>query len=66
MSRQDSPYYQSTKFSRVLDFVKYNPRLGKMYEKNGGLRMSFVEINSIGQAINICQKIATAGKVTAS
>ena len=66
VSRQDSPYYQSPKFSRVLDFVKYNPRLGKMYEKNGGLRLSFVEISSIGQAIQIFQKIRDAGKVPTS
>ncbi|MGB0423301.1 MAG: TRCF domain-containing protein, partial [Flavobacteriales bacterium] len=55
VSRQDSPYYQSPKFSRVLDFIKHNPRLGKMYEKNGGLRISFADITDIKKAIHICE-----------
>lgn len=55
VSRQDSPYYQSTKFTRVLDFIKHYPKRGKMYEKNGTLRMSFPEVNSISEAIKVCQ-----------
>lgn len=54
VSRQDSPYYQSPKFSKVLDFIKHNPRMGKMYEKNGGLRISFADVNDIQTAIAIC------------
>ncbi|MEO0404443.1 MAG: TRCF domain-containing protein, partial [Bacteroidota bacterium] len=55
VSRQDSPYYQSPKFTRVLNFIKHQPRLGKMYEKNGGLRMSFVDVDGIGKALEILE-----------
>ena len=61
VSRQDSPYYQSPKFSRVLEFIKHNPKMGKMYEKNGSLRMSFVQVRSIHQAIEICEKMLSYG-----
>ncbi|MDP4952476.1 MAG: helicase-related protein, partial [Flavobacteriales bacterium] len=61
VSRQDSPYYQSPKFSRVLEFIKHNPKMGKMYEKNGSLRMSFVQVDSINKAIEICEKMLSYG-----
>ncbi len=57
ISKQDSPYYQSSKFSRVLQFMKMNPRACKMYEKNDSLRMSFNDINAIDEAINALQPI---------
>jgi len=60
VSRQDSPYYQSPKFSKVLDFIKHNPRMGKMYEKNSGLRISFAEVNDIQTAISICNVVQGA------
>jgi transcription-repair coupling factor (superfamily II helicase) len=65
VSRQDSPYYQSHKFSGVLDFMKAHPKKGKMYEKNGGLRMSFMYIDAIEQAIDLLELIQRSVKVPA-
>ena len=50
VSREDSPYYQSAKFTGVLEFIKKYPTLGEMYEKNGGLRMKFEGISSVEDA----------------
>ena len=54
---QESPFYQSAKFSRVLSFIKAYPTLGKMYEKNDILRMSFVEIDRIEKATEVLTKM---------
>jgi len=51
ITKQDSPYYQSDKFTRVLEFIKNNPKAGKMYEKDGSLRLSFSEVNSLRTAL---------------
>ncbi|MDG1781637.1 MAG: transcription-repair coupling factor [Flavobacteriales bacterium] len=57
VSNQESPYYQSKKFTTVLDFIKHNPNRGKMYEKNGSLRMSFANVASVEEAINILKQL---------
>ena len=62
VSKEDSPYYQSPAFTRVLEFIKYNPTRGKMYEKNGGLRMSFPNVESLVTANEILRDIASAGQ----
>ena len=57
VSREDSPYYQSPAFTGILEFMKYNPRDGEMYEKNGGLRMKFTNVNNIADALKILEKL---------
>ncbi|MFT5185644.1 MAG: transcription-repair coupling factor (superfamily II helicase), partial [Flavobacteriales bacterium] len=57
VSREDSPYYQSAAFTGILEFMKYNPREGEMYEKNGGLRMKFTNVNNIADAVKILEKL---------
>lgn len=57
ISKQDSPYYQSRKFTRVLQFIKNNPRAAKMYEKNNSLRLSFANIESVNEAIEALKMI---------
>jgi transcription-repair coupling factor (superfamily II helicase) len=51
VSNQESSYYQSSSFTRVLDFIKGNPPGYKMYEKGNALRLSRVNVNSIQEAI---------------
>jgi transcription-repair coupling factor (superfamily II helicase) len=58
VTNQDSPFYQSDKFSRVLEYVKSHPNDGKMYEKDGTLRYSFSEITSIERAVKQLAAIA--------
>jgi transcription-repair coupling factor (superfamily II helicase) len=52
IAKQDSPYYDSPAFSKVLSYVKDNARSCKMYEKDGVLRLSFPDVSSISQAIS--------------
>ncbi|MFT5957892.1 MAG: transcription-repair coupling factor (superfamily II helicase), partial [Flavobacteriales bacterium] len=56
VQNQDSPYYQSSKFTAVLEFIKNNPNRGKMYEKNGSLRMSFERVDNVEEAMEILKK----------
>jgi transcription-repair coupling factor (superfamily II helicase) len=60
ISNQDSPYYQSSRFQAVLEFIKHNPRLGEMKEKNGKLLMSFSGVNEIYQATQILEQMQVA------
>jgi len=53
ISKQDSPYYESAAFTNVLNYVKLNPRAGKMYEKQGSLRYSFNDVHTVEQAIGL-------------
>ena len=50
--KQDSPYYQSETFTKVLKFVQQNMRTCKMKENNGKLTLSFDNIKSVDDAIN--------------
>lgn len=51
VSNQESLYYQSKNFTRVLNFIKTNPPGYKMYEKNGNLRISCSHVSSISEAL---------------
>lgn len=47
---EDSNYFQSAQFSRVLEAIKHAPHLYKMYEKKGKLRLSHPDVGSIKEA----------------
>jgi transcription-repair coupling factor (superfamily II helicase) len=55
--KQDSPYYQSEAFTKVLKYVQQNPRLCKMKENNGKLTLTFENIRSIDAAIEALKPI---------
>jgi transcription-repair coupling factor (superfamily II helicase) len=55
--KQDSPYYQSEVFTKVLKYVQQNPRLCKMKENNGKLTLSFENIRSVDAAIEALKPI---------
>ena len=55
--KQDSPYYQSETFTKVLKFVQQNPRLCKMKENNGKLTLSFENIKAIDDAIQALKPV---------
>lgn len=65
ITRQDSPYYQSDKFSVVLEFIKNNTELGKMYEKDDSLRISFAQVKTLKRAVQILQAMTEGAKVPA-
>jgi transcription-repair coupling factor (superfamily II helicase) len=54
---QDSGYYQSETFTKVLKYVQQNPRLCKMKETNGKLTLSFENIRSVDAAIEALKPI---------
>lgn len=51
ISNQDSPYYQSDTFTKVLHFVQFNSRTVKMKESNNKLTLSFDNISTVEEAI---------------
>jgi transcription-repair coupling factor (superfamily II helicase) len=51
VSDENSPYYGSSSFTQILNFIKGNPQGYKMYEKGNNLRLSKVPVTSIQEAI---------------
>lgn len=58
---QQSDYYQSQQFGKILQFVQLYPKLGELKEKNtkNGLRLmyTFDHIKSVDKALEILQKL---------
>lgn len=48
---EDSAYYQSEAFTRVLKYVQANPRGCKMKEGNNKLTLTFENVGSVNEAI---------------
>ena len=63
ITKENSPFYQSEKFSHVLEFIKQNPHAGKMYEKDGSLRMSFDSVIELPKAVNILTALMHGTKI---
>ncbi len=57
ISNQESPFYQSEKFTKVLRFVQQNPALCRMKEARQKLMLSFLRIETIGKAIHMLKKV---------
>lgn len=55
--KQDSPYYQSEAFTKVLKYVQHNQRICKMKENNGKLTLSFDHIRTVDAAIEALKPI---------
>ncbi len=57
ISNQESPYYQSEVFGKVLKYVQSNPSKCRMREKNQKLTLAFDNVIKINQAIDYLQPI---------
>ena len=57
---QQSPFYQSPVFGKVLNFVQTNPSKCRMQEKKDKLSLSFENIQSISVAKIILEEISTS------
>lgn len=55
---QDSPYFQSDSFGKVLEFIKRNPNAAVMREIKGNLTLRFEPVSSVNKAINLLSKIS--------
>ena len=53
ISNQESPYYQTDKFTRVLEYVKKNPKSLQFRQMNNRLSLSFSGVNCINDALKI-------------
>jgi transcription-repair coupling factor (superfamily II helicase) len=63
ISKQDSPFYQSEAFTRILNFIKLNPVAGKMYEKDETLRIAFPEVQNMDKANRLLNALAEGSKL---
>jgi len=57
VSKQDSPYYQSSKFTKVLGFIQTNPSDVKMNERNNKLRLIYAKVNGVSDAVRHLERI---------
>jgi transcription-repair coupling factor (superfamily II helicase) len=57
VSNQESPYYQSEKFSQVLKFVQQNPSFCRMKETQNKLSLTFFRIDKVSMAIDVLKKL---------
>jgi transcription-repair coupling factor (superfamily II helicase) len=57
ISNQDSLYYQSPQFTKVLNFVQKNPSACKLKERNGRLSLVFENVASIVKAIGLLGRV---------
>lgn len=56
LSDQNSPYFQSEKFGKVLEFLRDTPK-AQMKERNNKLYLSFSDVKTVGQAIELMAPI---------
>ena len=57
ISKQESPYYQSEIFTKMLQYIQGNPPGVKMYERNNSLRLSAANIKRVSEAIEFLKGI---------
>ncbi|RKD92855.1 transcription-repair coupling factor [Mangrovibacterium diazotrophicum] len=57
ISDQQSPYYQSEAFTRVLSYVQHNPNKCRMKEKLNKLSLSFENISTVAKAKTVLSEI---------
>ena len=57
VSKKDSPYYQSSIFTQVLNFIQTNPSDVKMNERNDKLRLIYANVNTISGAIENLERL---------
>ncbi|MEI6900120.1 MAG: TRCF domain-containing protein, partial [Bacteroidota bacterium] len=51
IANEESPYYQSAQFSKIIEFVQQYPDLCKMKEERKRLSLTFKDVPGIGKAI---------------
>ena len=56
-ANQDSGFFESEYFGRVLDFIRKHPKSCEMKERNNKLSLVFVNIKSIEKAMTLLGKI---------
>ncbi len=57
ISNQESPYYSSDKFTKVLEFVKNNPKSLQFRQVNTRLSLSFSNVKCVDDALKVLSTI---------
>ncbi|MEI6696756.1 MAG: transcription-repair coupling factor [Bacteroidota bacterium] len=57
IANQDSPYFQSDEFTKLLHYLQLNPRLVRMKENKGKLSIIFENVSTISKALHILDPI---------
>lgn len=60
VSNQESPYYQSAVFGKVLQFVKQNPMGCRMKEAGNKLILTFLKVNRVRDALEVLRPLVEA------
>ena len=58
VSDEDSAYFQSATFARVLEYLKHHAKDASMYQRNGGLRLKIEKVETVLQALAIFEDVA--------
>ena len=58
ISDQESAFFQEPTFNRILEYLKHHAKDAKMYQRNGGLRMSIEGVLSPLAALRVLEDIA--------
>jgi transcription-repair coupling factor (superfamily II helicase) len=61
VTNQDSPFYQSSVFSKILRHIQSNPPGVKMYERKDQLKLSIDGITTVQTAINYLNELQGEG-----
>ena len=61
VSNQDSPYYQSQAFDKIISYMASNPRQCNLREQRGKRSMSVKNIHDVQTALRILQEIMALG-----
>ena len=64
IANQESLYYQSPKFTKVLNYIQHNPHACKMKERNEKLTLVFENVVNVRQAIEMLEPISEKNKVS--
>ena len=58
VSDEESAYFQSATFARVLEYLKHHAKDASMYQRNGGLRLKIEKVETVLQALAIFEDLA--------
>ena len=54
---QESPFFQSKKFGKIIEFIQLNPLVAEIKEVKGSLTLRFSNINNVDKAMSIIENI---------
>jgi len=58
VSNKKSPYFESERFGKVLQFVQQNPSVCNLKEVKGSLRIGFDRVQHVDEALTLLQELA--------